>query len=704
MKERSGSVTPPASYFADFASSYGNEIDQLLRHLLRLHPRVDDNIREFADSFYEHLSNRAESSMILARLSPKELDRLKSKQAQHLTQILSTGVSPQEQYERALIVGWIHEMVGVSLPMLMETYHLYHAQIDEILRAEDLAHHEHDLLRAALHQRVQLDVEAQIASHAHFDGEIASLLATLDEAIQKAGNLADTLRYAFQALGEFEGITACLFSRPDAHGVMQIEAEGGKEGPAYAEALRTRRVPLFETQDSNQAGNGPAGRAWRSGQIQINGSFEENPAMHAWRDEALRRGFRSSAAVPLLDESGQSFAVLSLYSKWPGFFSARTREALLRHIQQSLSQAVLRCEQTSVLSADLSKEYRHCLDAGAVEMLYQPIIDLRTGKLDSLEALARLRGADGMLISPAAFLPAFGNAGLLRLFQLGLDQLCLDLRAWRDKDPNLNVSVGLNLPPDGLTQDSYRDCVFETLERFQLPATVLTLEMLESKESHDVARRDARIAEFQQAGIRIAQDDLGSGHSSLLRMDRVPCDRVKIDQGLVRGTLKRPVRALEFIYHLTLLAQGFGTPVTVEGLEDIGLIEAAAILGADYGQGYGISKPMRTQDVMTWSQAWSFPIDAEHPRTALGALAGYLLWDHKLGMLSDWPELAANFIKEPWLVHRYLDRGVNADPELPSMLERTQILALHGTRSAKYVKMRREIIERLGENWLKERQ
>ena len=704
MKQRHGKdATPPDSYFADFSSSYGDDVDLILTYLLHNEPRILDDTSKFADTFYRRLSDRVDSAAILARLSSEEMDHLKGKQAEHLKMLLSPGITSLEQYARAKKVGWIHEMVGVSLPMLMETYHLYHARIEEILSSAVLTDRQRDRLRAALHQRMQLDVEAQVASHACFEGEIASLLAALDEAIQKAGNLADTLRYTFRALGEFEGIAACLFSRPDAHGVMQIEAEGGKEGTAYAEALRTRRVPLFETQASTQAGNGPAGRAWRSGQIQINGSFEENPATHAWRDEALQRGFRSSAAVPLLDESGQSFAVLSLYSNWPGFFSVVTREAMLRHIQQSLSQAILRGEQTTVVSADLSRNYRQYLEDGAVEMLYQPIIDLRTGKLDSVEALARLRGADGMLISPAAFLPAFGNSGLFRLFQLGIDQASRDMRSWLDKDPDLSLSVGLNLPPDGLAQDAYRDCVFETLARHKLPATALTLEMLESKESHDVARRDARIAEFQTAGIRISQDDLGSGHSSLLRMDRVPCDRVKIDQGLVRGTLKRPVRALEFIYHLTLLAQGFGTPVTVEGLEDIGLIEAAAILGADHGQGYGISKPMRTQDVMTWSRAWIFPIDVEHPRTALGALAGYLLWDHKLGMLSDWPELAANFIKEPWLVHRYLDRGENADPELPSMLERTQILALHGERSPKYAKMRKELIERLGENWLKER-
>ena len=693
----------PDSYLADFSSSYGDDVDLLLSHLLQNQPRIEDDINEFVDSFYRRLSDRAQSAAILSRLSLEELDHLKLEQGQHLKMLLSPGMKPQAQYERALQIGWIHEMVGVSLPMLMETYHLYYGKMEEILSTAVLTVHQRDRLRAALHQRLQLDVEAQIASHARFDGEIASLLATLDEAIQKAGNLADMLRYTLQAIGDFEGIAACLFSRPDAHGVMQIEAEGGKQGPRYAEALRTQRVPLFETQSGTEAGNGPAGRAWRSGQIQINNSFQENASVHAWRKEATQHGFRSSAAVPLLDESGQSFAILSLYSGWPGFFSAVTREFMLRHIQQSMSQAIVRCQQTTVVSADLSRNYRRHLEDGALETLYQPIVDLRTGKMESLEALTRMRGEDGQLIGPAAFLPALGNAGLLRLFQIGLDQVCRDLRLWRNNDSNLTLSVGLNLPPDGLTQDAYRDCVFETLSRWELPACVLILEMLESKESLDVARRDMRIAEFQQAGIRIAQDDLGSGHSSLLRMDRVPCDRVKIDQGLVRGALKRPVRALEFIYHLTLLAQGFGAPVTVEGLEDIGLIEAAAILGADFGQGYGISKPMRAQEVMAWNQEWAFPIDAEQPRTALGALAGYLLWDHKLGMLSDWPELAATFIKEPWLVHRYLDRGTNTDSELPSMLERTQILALHGKKSPKYAKMRKELIERLGEIWLQER-
>jgi len=699
LSEQDG--TPSPEYFVDFSPSYSEEVDELLRQLMT-QKLIEEN-QDFANTFYTHLNNRAESSAILARLSQEEFERLKSNQAKHLYLLLSPGATPQGHYKRALHVGWVHELLGVSLPMLMEAYHLYQQRIKRYLGSTGLDTQQRELLCNALHQRLQLDIEAQIASHARCDVEIVSLLAALEKTIQETSNLADLLRHGLQILGSFSGISACLFSRPDAHGVMQIEADGGQEGRLYAEALQSRRAPPFEIQTATEAGNGPAGRAWRTGQIQVNNSFSQGDAMRPWRIEGEKRGFRSAAAVPLLDESRQTFAILSLYSGWPGFFSAVTREAMLRYIQQAMSHAVLYREQSTVIPADVRRTYQQCLEDGAVQMLYQPIVDLRTGKLDSVEALARLRGAQGRIIAPAAFLPAFGNAAWLRLFQLGLDQVCRDTRTWYEQEPHLNLAVALNLPPDGLTQDAYRDSIFETLLRWELPASILQLEMLEAKESLDLAKRDARIAEFQQAGLRIVQDDLGSGHSSLLRMDRVPCDRVKIDQALVRSTLNRPVRALEFIYHLTLLAQDFGIPVTVEGLEDDGLIEAAVILGADHGQGYGIARPMPAQDVMSWNRAWTLPVNPERPRTALGALAGYLLWDHKLGLLTDWPDLAANFIKKPSLVHNYLDRHEKSDPNLPAMLERTQIVALQGHRSRQYAHMRKELIERLGEIWLKER-
>lgn len=694
-------MTPSAEYLSDFALSFGKDIDELY-HLIP-ERELTKMIREFTEDFYKHLGTRPESSAILRRLSKKELERLKLTQDEYLLSILRPGSTAESQFERSLAVGRIHEMVGVSIPVLMETYHLYHGKIDAIVSLSAVNFEQRERMRSAYHQRLHLSMEAQIVTHARFEHEIAQFLAAFDDAISRSNNLADMMRSCIQVLGELDGITASLFSRPDSHGVMQIEAVGGAAGLAYTEAMRTQRTPLFETHATSPAGNGPAGRAWRSGQIQINNSFATERPLHPWRAEAKRHGFRSSVAVPLLDQSGQAFAILSLYSPWPGFFGANARAMMLSHIQQAMSHAVLRYEQTDVIAADQSRAYRQCLEDNAVQMLYQPIVDLRTGKVHRLEALARLHLGDGKLLTPAVFLPAFGNAGLLQLFQIGLEQVCRNVQDWRKKEPGFACSVALNLPPDGLTQDAYRDTVFETLARWNLPPSVLVLEMLEDKETRDVAQRDTRIAEFQEAGILIAQDDLGSGYSSLLRMDRVPCNQVKIDQSLVRGTLQRPVRALEFIYHLTLLAQGFGAQVTVEGLEDIGLIEAATILGADHGQGYGIARPMPADDVLRWKQHWKFSVDLEHPQTALGALAGYLLWDHKLSLLTDWPELAMTFIKEPWLVHRYLEQHKRNRSELAQMLERTQIVALQGQRSAGYRQMRSALIEYMGAIWLEER-
>src|ERR1035438_7331820 len=150
-------VGPSSAYFSDFAMSYCGHIDELLRQLMERTP--DEEIQEFVGSFYTQLSNRPESAAILSRLTPEELERLKSRQCQHLLLLLSGGLTPQVQYERALHVGWVHEMVDVSVPMLVEAYHIYHGKVEVILRAAVLNTEQTEELRGALFQRLQLDIE-----------------------------------------------------------------------------------------------------------------------------------------------------------------------------------------------------------------------------------------------------------------------------------------------------------------------------------------------------------------------------------------------------------------------------------------------------------------------------------------------------------------------------------------------------------------
>lgn len=683
---------------SSYAPAYDKEVGDILR---RISGYVEHATSDFASYFYSVLAHRPTTAAILNRLTAESRSQLQLKQSRHLQQLMSPKLTVGDHFELAQRVGHVHEMVGVELPTLLEAYHLYQLEIRRILPDSGLTPNEQERLGQALQLRLMLDMEAQIGSHYRTERATAAFLSTFEEAVRDAGNLTDLLQDAMQQISGVEGIVACLFLRPDAQGVLQIEAAGCSAGLQYAEHMQNLRIPLTEIHPDTPAGKGPAGAAWRSGGIQIAESYEFDEHLRPWQEVGVELGFRSSAAIPLQDESGQPFALLSLYSQWPGFFNAPARLTITRHLQQVLSHAVLRCEQGVVIPARQRREYRHRLEQGAMRLHYQPIIDLRTGEVQHVEALARLYGADGATISPAAFLPAFGKSDQLHLFQQGLAQLCRDARRW--SDDGLNVSVSLNLPAEGLTDDAYRDTLLDAMEAGDIEPSQLRLEILESHEPVDLDKRDSRLEELRQSGFSIVQDDLGSGHSSLLRMDRIAFDEVKIDQGLVRNTLSTPQRALEFIYHLTRLAHGFGVPVTVEGLESRGLLEAAAILGADHGQGYGIARPMPPAALPEWHRRFVYDIDPQQPDTPLGALAGYLLWDQQLAALTRWPDLIEDFVRSPCLVQRYITQQGLTDGPLQALLHSNHACALRGQDSAMYTHTRNELIRRLGQEWLRQR-
>ncbi len=683
---------------SSYAPAYDKEVSDILR---RISGYVQQTTDDFSGYFYSALTHRPPTAIILSRLNTEERIHLQRKQAQHLSMLMSPALTASDHFERAQKVGHVHEMVGIELPSLLEAYHLYQLEIRRMLPDANLEPHEQEKLGQALQLRLMLDMEAQINSHYRTDRETADFLSEFEESVRDTGNLSDLLQGAMQHISDIEGIIACLFLRPDAQGVLQIEAAGCGSGQQYAESMQNQRIPFIEIHSDTPAGQGPSSIAWRRGITQITESYELDEHLRPWQEIGLELGFRSSAAVPLMDETGQPFALLSLYSQWPGFFNAPARQTILQHLQQVLSHAVLRREQGLVIPVQLRREYRRRLEQGAMRLHYQPIIDLRTGRMQHAEALARLYGTDGATISPGEFLPSFGKADQLRLFQLGLAQLCRDSRRWRDE--GLNVPVSLNLPAEGLTEDAYRDSLFDALQAGEIHPSQLRLEILESHEPVDLDKRDARLAELRQAGFSIVQDDLGSGHSSLLRMDRIAFDEVKIDQGLVRNALDTPQRALEFIYHLTRLAHGFGVPVTVEGLENSGLIEAAAILGADHGQGFGIARPMPAAELPAWHEQFVYDIDPQHPATPLGALAGYLLWDQQLAALTRWPDLIEDFVRSPCLVQRYLARQGLEDSPLQALLHSNHACALRGQNSTMYTHTRNELIRKLGQEWLCQR-
>jgi len=258
-----------------------------------------------------------------------------------------------------------------------------------------------------------------------------------------------------------------------------------------------------------------------------------------------------------------------------------------------------------------------------------------------------------------------------------------------------DIAVAINFPADGVGDARYEHAIFEAIHGQSLQANRLTLEILEGAENTEHGeRRDEFLRRLRDSGICLTEDDLGSGHSSLLRLDQFAFNEVKMDQALVRSSVRRPQRALEFMLYLTRLAHAFELRLIVEGLEHSALIEAAAILGTDLGQGYGIAKPMQADALPTWIQGFSYDVDPYAPRSTLGAMATYLLWDIQAGtqFRNDRDATKRQRSVEAYLSHRGLGQSALG-----------QHLAKHfASGAAVRAQMRPAIIEEFTQIWLDE--
>ena len=266
--------------------------------------------------------------------------------------------------------------------------------------------------------------------------------------------------------------------------------------------------------------------------------------------------------------------------------------------------AVHACPQTSpqavqapaVEAGDKVGEYRDRLHAGGVEMLYQPIVDLRSTVAVKVEALARLRLRDGRLLGPAEFLPSFGASELGALFDQGLRLSLGSVRAWAAVGVELGVCV--NLPPVVLSDRRCVERVADALRVHGVAPDRLELELLEHAFDQPAAQQ-AMLKRLRRLGVGLAMDDFGSGHSDMPRLRAVCFDTLKVDRELTHRVARDGSAG-----GLTLLIRRLGQDVVAEGIEDLGSLRAARSMGARFAQGYAIARPMRAEAVPGWVEAF----------------------------------------------------------------------------------------------------
>ncbi|WP_372788795.1 EAL domain-containing protein [Paraconexibacter sp.] len=257
---------------------------------------------------------------------------------------------------------------------------------------------------------------------------------------------------------------------------------------------------------------------------------------------------------------------------------------------------------------DLEVQLRAILEERRLDVAYQPVMDLATGRLSGFEALARWPEdqAGNRPVTPDQFIPVAEESGLIApLGRLVMETACTQLSRWRAAglvDDHVTVSVnvsGVQFDEPGRLMDD----VVSVLEQTGLPPAVLRLELTESTLSSDPDGLDATLKEFARLGVRSHIDDFGTGYSSLARLHEFAGDTVKIDRSFV-SSMHTDDGHCEVVRAIVALAHNLGLRTVAEGIDDPRQLEMLQVLGCEHGQGFLLARPLPAQEVEGLLPVW----------------------------------------------------------------------------------------------------
>jgi diguanylate cyclase (GGDEF)-like protein len=249
----------------------------------------------------------------------------------------------------------------------------------------------------------------------------------------------------------------------------------------------------------------------------------------------------------------------------------------------------------SVDRLTLATELRQGIERDEIEVYYQPKLNLKTGEICGVEALARWRHPQRGLILPVEFISLAERTGVINILTLRvLDAAIKQCSAWTDA--NLHIPVAVNLSPISFIDAQLAERIQEILEKYECSAYSLVLEVTEGALMADTRRAHETLARLDAMGVALSIDDFGTGYSSLVRLKNLPLSEVKIDQSFVIDMLEDDNDAA--IVRATIdLAHNLGLKVVAEGVETAGHLEKLNSFGCDMAQGYYLSRPLPAAEI-----------------------------------------------------------------------------------------------------------
>ena len=230
---------------------------------------------------------------------------------------------------------------------------------------------------------------------------------------------------------------------------------------------------------------------------------------------------------------------------------------------------------------------QEALDQSLFIPYYQPIVDLKTGKIHAYEVLARLKDPSGEVISAYRFITLAEKLGKIK----DIDRIIIKKTLLKKASSKNNFKIFLNLSAAELSDDQFWNYIFSIVNRSGLKPEDIVFEITEREAIKGIGEFQNLISKLKTRGYRFAIDDFGSGYSSFYYLKHLPIDYVKIDGEFVKELSLKDPKSTAFVESIVFLCKKLKIKTIAEFIENESILKIVKKIGIDYGQGYFLGYP-----------------------------------------------------------------------------------------------------------------
>jgi len=253
-------------------------------------------------------------------------------------------------------------------------------------------------------------------------------------------------------------------------------------------------------------------------------------------------------------------------------------------------------KKVTVEKIRLETQLKEALDNHALDLRFQPLLDLQHNLVVGYEALVRWDHPERGFISPAEFIALAEETNLIaEVGQYVIEEACESIKALIEAGASPHPFVSVNVSVKQLDQPEFIEKIADCVSARGLKPGSLKLEITESQSASSSQIKDI-LDRCHEHKIKVALDDFGTGYSNLTQLHELDFDTIKVDQAFTRGFENNP-RSLILVDSIVDMCHSLGADVLIEGIETKEMLDLSAKLNCKYAQGYFIGMPQKLEDI-----------------------------------------------------------------------------------------------------------